>query len=182
MRHKLSQAPFQLRVPPEPAAGSDASGVLRISNDRVFNVASASANSSRAVCSSHPELEPANWRRRPPSRAGNLGLGPMLTQTPYGCFAPWLHARPLGYGERLLVVRFCLGKAEVTGEVAEDLGDGPQGRKRVGPGWPSGERQQVLVGGFGAVSVMDGGGEQAADTGPEQPKLVSGDRVWLTGR
>src|SRR5258708_33560444 len=79
----------------------------------------------------------------------------------------------LGNGERVLVMGLRTVDAEVAGEVAEDMGYGPEGNQhRVGSGGPGGERQQRLVGGFGAVAVVESDGEQAANAGQEQPAAV----------
>src|SRR5262249_26823506 len=95
-----------------------------------------------------------------------------------GGLAPWFHVRMFGNGERVRVVGLRAGNAEVAGEVAEDLGNGPEGNQhRVGSGGPGGEGQQRLVGGFGALAIIESDSEQAADAGLEQPAAVPADRA-----
>src|SRR5258708_37100447 len=99
-----------------------------------------------------------------------------LIQAPDRGLAPRLHVRMLGDGERVLVVGLRAGDAEVAGEVAEDLGHGPEGNQhRVGSGGAGCEGQQRLVGGFGALAVIEGDGEQGADAGQEQPEAGPGE-------
>jgi hypothetical protein len=104
-----------------------------------------------------------------------------FTQAPDGGFTLRLHVRPLGYGQRVPVVPFCLWTAEVAGDVAENLGRWPKRRQRLGPRRLCGERQQCPVSGFGALAVIDGDGEQAADAGPEQPEEIVGGRERPSG-
>src|ERR1700733_9637450 len=94
-----------------------------------------------------------------------------LSQASHGGFAPRFYARLLGYGERVPVVGFRTGEAEVAGEVAEELGGGPESRDHDDFDWVGGVGQEILVSGFGPFAVIDGDGEQAADAGHEQPEV-----------
>src|SRR5580692_5646940 len=86
-----------------------------------------------------------------------------LSQASHGGFAPRFYARLFGYGERVPVVGFRAGEAEVAGEISEDLGGGPEGHDHVvGSDWPGGVGQERLISGFGPFEVIDGDGEQAA--------------------
>jgi hypothetical protein len=96
--------------------------------------------------------------------AGNLRrrAAALLVAGACGRVAPQRRVCPIGYGERVPVVRVGAGKSKV----AADLSGWPEAKEPdVGPDWPGGEGRWRLVGGFGAVAVVDGGANASAVTG-----------------
>src|SRR4029077_4985088 len=106
-------------------------------------------------------------------RLAQILLGRELSQAARGGTTPVLHLRLVGNVTRLLVVGFRAWKAEVAGEVSEDVRDRPEGNQHgVGSGQSAGEGQQILVRGCGALAVIDSDGEQSANASQEQPQTV----------
>src|SRR4029077_7844312 len=86
------------------------------------------------------------WGTGGGGRLAQILLGRELSQAAEGGRTPVLHLRLVGNVTRLLVVGFRAWKAEVAGEVSEDVRDRPEGNQNgVGSRQSAGEGQQILV-------------------------------------